>query len=179
MIPKEIASGLKTAAAEELVRASLLEILSSTRLLSMATIRQEGPWINNALFSFDSTLDIFFLSPPTTTHSLAVLQDPRVAIAIVDSQQTGDLGKQGLQATGACRRADGEALTRGLRTYRERFPDVGTTLDSAEALEQSGMESRLWCIYLGEIKLFDEPRFGAETWIEVEVDRSATSTSRR
>lgn len=154
---------------ETVVAESILGILRSTRLLALSTMDSaSGVWANSAYFAFDRALRLFILTPPGTRHAMNVASDSRCSVAISDTQQTGDGGKCGLQAIGECSLAGGTGLESGLAAYTERFPAVGGSLASVDSMIAAGMESRLYQIRLTAIKVFDEPRFGAETWLDVE-----------
>jgi uncharacterized protein YhbP (UPF0306 family) len=164
--------GLRVVDAEDsAVGSSILNVLASTRLLSMSMIRLGKPWINNAYFSFDNNLNLHILTPPSTNHATALEADSAVAIAVADSQQTGDAGKLGLQATGTCSLAEGEQLESALVEYRARFPATQSVLQSQKTIIESGMESRLYVISLDFVRLFDEKTFGNEVWIDADVIR--------
>lgn len=148
---------------------SLYQLLSLTHVASLACLRGPAsgatPWICSILFAFDRGLNLYFLSPPTAEHSLAIEAWPHVAVAVADSQQTGDAGKRGIQAIGTSRRLVGTDLNPGLHAYRTRFPAALELLASEATMEASGMESRMWVIAIDEVKIFDESSFGEETWI--------------
>lgn len=155
----------------DLLAESVADILSNTRLLALATVGSAGgPAICNAYFAFAASAELFILTPPSTEHVRNLTNDPRVAVAIADSQQTGDSGKRGIQVTGTGGLASGSDLLDGLAAYRERFPATRDVLASPQAVEASGMESRLFVIKPVHVKVFDERVFGAEVWISAEVE---------
>jgi uncharacterized protein YhbP (UPF0306 family) len=155
---------------EGMVLESIASILSSTRLLSLATSFDDGtPTVCNAYFAFDEWACLYVLTPPSTDHITNLERRPAVAVSVADSQQTGDAGKQGIQMQGLARLASDEALVRGLAAYRQRFPATKDSLASAESMEKSGMESRLFVIEPRSFKIFDEPMFGEENWISATV----------
>ena len=148
-------------------------ILASTRLLSLGSVDTLGqPWVNHSYFSYDQEFNLFVLTPPSTLHAQYLAKSGTSAIAIADSQQTGDAGKQGIQATGRWSQAEGALLDTGLATYRERFPGTRDVLRSLDTMIESGMVSRLFAIRLKDIKVFDEQQFGWEVWVAASVVRS-------
>src|SRR5262245_47824542 len=112
------------------VQVAIERVLESTRLLSMATVCSDGlPWIHQAYFAYDSSMTLYVLTQPTTRHSRNLENtNGSVAIAISDSQQTGDGGKRGLQLTGRCLLAADSLLLTGLAQYSQRFPDLSEVL---------------------------------------------------
>jgi uncharacterized protein YhbP (UPF0306 family) len=155
----------------ETVVDSIRQILNGTRLLGLATVGADGAASAcNAFFAFDTRGNLYILTPPTTLHARNLAQDARLAVVVADSQQTGDGGKRGLQLRGVGRLASGAELESGLAAYRDRFPAVRDTLASETSMVESGMESRLYAISPQHFKVFDEPKFGAETWIEATVE---------
>ncbi len=149
---------------------SVSAILDETRVLGLATTTAAGsPDACNAHFAYDAECRLYILTPPSTNHIQNILRDGRVAVAVADTQQTGDGGLHGLQIIGHAALAAGEELVQGLAAFRERFPTTATALASEEALEASGWVSRIAVIWPEKVIIFDERRFGTERWIEASV----------
>jgi uncharacterized protein YhbP (UPF0306 family) len=152
---------------------SVEQILTRNRLMTLACIRSvEGkafPWSCTLFFAFDASLTLYFLSSPAAEHSTALLASPTAAVAVSDSRQKFGPDKQGLQGVGTCHMLSGPELEAGLYAFRTRYPMTAVHLASSEAFEISGWESRLWGVQLATIKVFDERRFGQETWVEARI----------
>lgn len=158
-------------ASSQALEESVLDILGSTRLLALSTIGDDGgPRACNLYYAHDTRCRLYFLTPPTTEHARNLERDQRVAVAVADTQQTGDRGKRGLQFVGTGSRAAGPVLDEGLAAYRLRFPATRDALRSQASIEASGMESRVYVIVPQRLKVFDERLFGEERWIDAAID---------
>lgn len=150
------------------VEKSIREIMSSTALCSISTINEgQTPWINNAYFSPDG-YDLYFLSEPTTQHSLNIKRDGRVAIAIANSEQKISGLKRGLQINGDC--APAVDLDKAVEVYRRRFSKFRESVSNAGEFEALGLNSIFYLVTSSEIRIFDEVSFGEETWVDCRVE---------
>ncbi|MFB6208954.1 MAG: pyridoxamine 5'-phosphate oxidase family protein [Candidatus Nanohaloarchaea archaeon] len=147
------------------VRKSIKDIISSNKLLSMSTVADDIPHINTCFYAFDEEMNLYILTPPETEHGKKLEQNDSVAVDIHDSNQEWTDEKQGLQIFGRCRKADDRE--KGLEIYSGRFPTLEEFASGVEELED--LNSDFYIIDPERIKVFDEPRFGKETWIEVEL----------
>ena len=146
-------------------------ILGQTKLLAMATVDSAStpsPWINTAAFASDDQLHLYIVTYPTSKHSQNLETNSRVAVAVYDSQQTDKL-KQGLQLVGQCQRLTGTEADVGLKAWGERVdgPDRLTKLIA----DFPSWSTKVYAISVNWVKIFDEKRFGEETWVECEVIR--------
>lgn len=146
---------------EECIR----EIMGSNRLLSMATVRGSEPHINTAFYCFDEELNIFILTPPNTVHGQNLEEKDSVAVDIHDSHQEWVDDKQGLQIFGSARKVD--ESDEALRLYTEMFSAMEDVASGVQELAQ--LDSIFYKFKPERIKVFDEPRFGTETWIKVKI----------
>ncbi|OGG14901.1 hypothetical protein A2875_02990 [Candidatus Gottesmanbacteria bacterium RIFCSPHIGHO2_01_FULL_46_14] len=146
------------------------DILQATPLLSMASITKDGKsWICTAFYAYDDKLKLYFLTPPTTQHSKNLEKNASVAISVFDTHQNPDDKKRGLQIFGACHKAAGNEIEKGLRIYGKRFVDFGKKILSPEDIEKSKMHSRFYVVVPQKIKIFDELVFGEEIWVTVVI----------
>jgi uncharacterized protein YhbP (UPF0306 family) len=156
------------------VRAAIESVLDSTRLLTMATVLENGfPWVHNAYFAFDESLVLYILTPPQTTHSANLVNNAGVvAVAVADSQQPGLEGtRRGLQLIGTCRRTVGSTMDRGLHVYRVRFPERAHMLVTPQTLQNMGSPLRLYEFEPVTYRLFDEVTFGARSRVTGDILR--------
>jgi len=80
---------------EELIR----EYLAKASVLSLATIRDDKPWICNVWYGFDEAMNIYWFSSIRRRHSLNIKQNPFVAGAMCYPQTPQD-AVRGLQFEG-------------------------------------------------------------------------------
>ena len=150
---------------KEEVEESLREIISENKLLSMATVDGEEPHVNTAFYAFDQELKLYILTPPETRHGENLENNSSVAVDIHDSHQNWTDDKQGLQIFGQAKKV--ENTSKALEIYKDRYPELGEFATNKEELKE--LDSELYVVKPSRIKLFDEPRFGTETWINVEI----------
>lgn len=152
----------------EKVEESIRDIIRSNKLLSMATTAGEEPHINTAFYAFDDQFRLYIWTPPETEHGKNLEENDSVAVDIHDSRQEFPDEKQGLQLFGSCRKAENREEV--LEIYSERFPETREFASNVEELEE--LDSEFYIIEPSRIKIFDELRFGKETWVEVEVNQT-------
>jgi uncharacterized protein YhbP (UPF0306 family) len=149
---------------------SLQAILESTELLSLATVNGSSAWINTAFYCYNDSLDLFFLSEPTTQHSKNLEANPSVAATIFESQQPWGPGKlRGLQIFGDCRCAVDQDLVEGTHLYMTRFPPVQQWIKSPDDFDKGIINSRIYVLHPTRAKLFDESTFGTEIFINLSI----------
>ena len=148
---------------------SIEEILSQTKLLSMATASKNSePWINTAYFGYDDELKLYIITYTESKHIKNLDENNQIAINIVDTSQDGNL-KQGLQLAGMCSRVKPNEEEYALRIWAKRIMGA----DKAEQFlnDFKTWETKPYKIVIDYAKVFDEKRFGAETWVTCTVER--------
>ena len=140
---------------------ALYEILSGTRFGAFSCISPEGlPWSWAAYFAFSADLALYLLSSPETRHSRYIRENDACSAVIMDSQQTDDGGRKGLQLLGTCALAAGDDIPEALAAFRNRFPVFKEALELETALEAAGWSSRMWLFRPTLIRVFHEPLLG-------------------
>lgn len=150
---------------------SIYEILSGTELLSMASINEDKSHINTAYFAFNSSLELFILTPPTSKHTENLEKNNSVAVTVFDTNQRWNGDKKGLQLFGKYEKTEGDKFAEGMRFYLQRFPAFSEWVETAEELEKSEIDSRIYMITVNSLKLFDEPMFGKDEFISLKISR--------
>jgi len=147
--------------------ASISELLAANELCSVATVTADGrAHVHTCFFAFDlNPLRLWFLTPPSTEHGQNVTANPSTAIAVFSTSQAFESKKRGLQLFGATRRVPDDESGIPLEKYGARFPALLTALSTPGTLE--GLESRFYEIIIERARVFDEPRFGSEVWVDV------------
>lgn len=159
---------------DEMIEESIKGILEHSVLLSMASIKSDGganeSWINAGYYAFDERLNIYYLTPPSSQHAKNLEINPSVAVSIFDSHQMDPTKpKQGLQIFGTWSLVSAIDLPGVTLLYAKRFPWLGSFIKHPLDWAKKILESRLYQITPKQIKIFDEPTFGKETWVEVTV----------
>ena len=158
---------------ESQVTSSIMEILRKTKLFSMATVMEteQGPHshISTAFYSYTSDFDFYILTGPQTQHGRNLAINDSIALAVFDSHQIWDGPKQGLQLFGTAKLANDAQLREGLELYLQQYPGLRRWVQTPEEIVK--IDSRLYRIEISHIKVFDEPTFGTEVWIDVNIER--------
>ena len=149
---------------------SLISILESTPLCSMATVNSDGTsHINTAYFAFDPDWNIYFLTSPKSRHSQNLTRNNSLALTIFDTHQPwGKSPLMGVQIFGMgwlISSDDVENLAK--KCYELRFPRYKKWIKSLTLTEIADLESRFYLFRPTTIKLFDETKFGEETFLEI------------
>lgn len=157
---------------DSLIRESIHTILESNTLLSMATTSGGKPYIYTAYYCFNEKLHIYTLSDPGAYHSQNIANERQVAVAIYDSAQPWGSQKRGLQLFGVCEQLHGLGQTEALRLYIKRFTGLAKLVSTPQELVRGAIKSRFFRFCPNRIRIFDEPRFGNEIWVTVELPAS-------
>lgn len=81
------------------LRKLIKEYLQEAKLMQLATSSENQPWVCSVWFAADEQLNIYWISSTTRRHSDEVLENPKVAGAIVLPQTPKDVPR-GLQFQG-------------------------------------------------------------------------------
>jgi len=152
---------------------SVLEILGSNRLCSIATVTAAGqPHINTAFFVVEeSTLSLYFLSDPASLHAVNLHGNPHAAVTVFHSQQIWGDSLVGLQLFGSAAGAAEAVSATAESLYRQRFPAYQEWFDSLDAKAKASFRSRFYRFVPERLKLLDEARFGEETFVGCAIER--------
>ncbi len=114
MVPKitEIASGYLP---------QVLKYLEKNKLLALATVSGDTPWIANVFFAYDKNCNLFIFSKEDTRHSGYIKENARVAVGI--HQFWGkSFSVKGLQLIGRANKVNKKEFTRFFPIYLRRYP---------------------------------------------------------
>ncbi len=155
---------------DEQLNRSITDVLEHGRLLSMSTVRPDGSaHINTAFYSFDSSLRLFIITDPKTGHGTNLASNPSVAVAIFNSHQEFWTPLRGLQLFGTCRQTPLLQIPHALSSFVKRFPVFSELVKSPADLASKTLAIRFHTIDVKRLKLFDEPTFGEEVFIDLKV----------
>ncbi|MCU1411132.1 MAG: hypothetical protein JWR04_1839 [Rhodoglobus sp.] len=150
-------------------RAAIGEILSLTRLLSLATVTPSGlAHANTAFFAYQPDFRLVILSPLTTEHARNLAVNPTAAATVFDSRQTREL-RRGVQVFGRMTALDGAHGSDGdaaLRCFGARFPEVAAGAPSYEHVLRN-VDWRLFELVPARVKVFDEALLQKDDYVEV------------
>jgi uncharacterized protein YhbP (UPF0306 family) len=153
------------------VRRTMARILNRTPLCAIATVTADGrAHINTAYFACSDTLELYFLSHPSSQHCRNLRTRPVAAIAVFESGQTWGELDRGLQLFGSCREADGAASRTAERIYARRFKPYSSWKAELES-ETAGEDYRFYRFVTRQAKLFDEREFGGAVFVTATIVR--------
>ena len=142
---------------------AILDILTGTELLTVATSDDSGLHVCTAYFAFDSDCRIYFLSDPNSRHGQALNSNEAAAVSIHVTPTEWGENLQGIQALASASLAKGDSRDLAIRTYGTRFEPFGRQFSNFEALTTSGSPSRPYVLTFREAQITNEPRFGRRT----------------
>jgi uncharacterized protein YhbP (UPF0306 family) len=146
---------------------SIREIAEQNELLSLATVSEKEKAFNaTAFYVFDDEFNFYILTEPDTDHCENLRENSSISLSIYDSNQGWSDDKRGLQVFGEAEHiSDEDLISEALQLYLERFPDLKQWVSQPREMEN--IDSEFYIIKPERIKVFDEPRFGKETWMNL------------
>ncbi|MHB1864808.1 MAG: pyridoxamine 5'-phosphate oxidase family protein [Candidatus Saccharimonadales bacterium] len=85
------------------LRRLIVEYMQEQKLMQLATISEDGPWICSVWQAFDNDLNIYFFSATNRKHSLDIEKDSRVAGALAKPHDIND-APRAVQFSGIAKR---------------------------------------------------------------------------
>jgi uncharacterized protein YhbP (UPF0306 family) len=156
----------------EVLHESVFSILNAVELCSIATSNRDSSChINTAYYCFTKALELYFVSDPNTIHCTNLAHNPNIAIAICDSHQHWGEPLRGLQLFGSCHVATIAESAKALFTHAARFHAFGDYMSALSPIERENSSYRFYVFVTSSVKIFDEPRFGEETFVTATVMR--------
>lgn len=151
--------------------AKVLGYLRDHRVATLATSADGDPWAA-AVFYVNDGFKLYFLSSPTSRHSLNLAQDPRVAATIQEDYADWPEIK-GVQLEGVASEIHGteEQLARAL--YAEKFPVVGMLGQAPAAIVKAMAKVRWYHLVPQRLFFIDNAAgFGRREEIDLTLGRS-------
>jgi len=123
------------------LREKTLAYLSDRNVMTLATTGPQGLWAA-AVFYVNDGFTLYFLSAPTSRHSLNIEAQPTVSAAIQEDYKDWREIK-GIQLEGEARRIEGAEQAAAIARYGLKFPIVGN-LATAPAEIVKAMSRIAW-----------------------------------
>ena len=144
------------------IRTLTEQLLSASTLCAIATVSRRGAHINTAYFAWTSSLDLVWLSDPSSVHSTNLRARDTAAVAVFDSQQTWGTPDRGIQLFGRAKEVSRPTSSDAASTYLERFPEYGGSAPDTY---------RFYRFRPQHVKVFDEPALGSGVFVTARVAR--------
>lgn len=127
--------------------------LAENKHMQLATVSDGKPWICTVYFVADEEGNLFWMSGRSRQHSREILNDPRVAVAVVRDTER----KQALQITGEAYEVGDEDLERVHQLYQSKFGPKDYDLEEIKKRTSDGRS--YWVCKPTTISLWDEVNF--------------------
>jgi uncharacterized protein YhbP (UPF0306 family) len=158
----------------EAARKSLRDILSGTPLCTIATRDEDGdPSASTAFYALDQDeMILHVLTGPDTEHGRNILANGRAALTVYSTEQTWTDAKRGVQMKASAGLTSQGNVEDALQRYLAAYPGLSKWVRRAEEIE-ANLDNRFFSFVVEKCKVFDEPSFGSEVWIEVDFAQRA------
>ena len=142
-------------------KSALLDFLSSLKLMSIATVDENGiPWSASVYYLYDEDLNFYFLSPTDTKHSKNIRANQNVSFTIARTDQKASDKKVGLQVAGKAKQVNGiENIKAVIKMWNLLHND---TPPITYSVLMKVWNSRFYKITPNYIKWFNEELYGEE-----------------
>ena len=147
--------------------AILRDYVESAKVMQLATLTKDGPWICHVWYVADWTKDrLLFTSRTTRNHSIHIERDQRVAGGILD-MQLKSLGQpvRGISFTGKARVVPLQDLVNSISIFCSRWPITDLT---QAAIVNGSTNTRVYEILIDKWVLHDEVNFPSDPRFEYE-----------
>ena len=156
---------------EDRVRQSVVSILKSSAVCSLATITPEGrSYINAVYFSFSLEYELFFLSNSNSIHCRNLATNKSAAVNVFPTSPAWGNPIVGVQLFGTAEEADGAAAQTGEKSYGIRFPDFPKWKEAASKTDLL-RQFKFYRFQVDSLKIVDENNIGDSVWICASVLR--------
>jgi uncharacterized protein YhbP (UPF0306 family) len=146
------------------------DTFEATPLCSLATADSAStPHISIVYYSFTPNCRIIFVSAPTSAHATNIRERRRVAISVVESNQTWGEPHRGLQMMGTADEVTEDCFEALFRSYSTRFPGILLFARTRAELLQN-FDSLLFCVEIERVKVIDERALN-DGWRETNLQR--------
>ena len=131
----------------------LKEFLTVNKVMQLATVGENGPWICTLYFVIDEQNNIYWTSARNRQHSREILSNSKVAATVVHDA----VHKRAVQITGEAYEVPLNDVERINKLYADKFGDKPSRLQEVLANTPGGRA--YWVLKPQEISLWDEVVF--------------------
>lgn len=143
----------------KLTKKHIFDYLKQHNLMQLATSGSDHPWIASVYYSFDTDLNLYFLSSPTTIHCQQIAENPKVAVAITNTNQNMTGLKKGLQIYGLAEQiSDILKVKHAIKLWKDSLGVVDDELNH-ENMARKFISGRMYRITPKKIKFFNQELF--------------------
>lgn len=131
----------------------LKEFLTENKLMQLATVGENGPWICNVYFVADEENNLYWTSARNRQHSKEILSNPKVAATVVHDAEH----KQAVQIAGEAFEVPLNDIERVIELHGSKFGHKPSRLQEVLANTPDGRA--FWVLKPKIISLWDEVNF--------------------
>lgn len=129
--------------------------------MSLAT-SDKKPWIAVVFYAIDENFTLYFISEPTTKHSLDIVKNSKVACSVVDSSQVVTDKKIGVQLEGVASEVkEKNKLQIILNMWHKTNPGFEDVISFPNIVKKI-IKGRFYEVRPTLIKFFNEELYGPE-----------------
>lgn len=140
------------------VKKLISEYLRDAKLMQVATVQNNKPWVATVWYVNDKDWNLYFISRRSRRHSQELQKNPNVAGTIVMPHVKGSGEKvRGLQFDGSAAEAKGDLLKKAKKLYGEKYPQAEDI--SLKKLQDPNFIATFYVIKPSTLILFDEINF--------------------
>lgn len=140
--------------------------LSNQRMLSLATVGEQGPWSTTVYYGFKNN-KIYFISPQEAEHSQHIIANPTVSFAAAWHKENDHTDRKGIQGSGTCHLAkDDNDIITGVTLHNEYFPEFADRI-TPEWIKNPENKSGIWIITPTRIKYWDDELYKEDKIIDI------------
>lgn len=132
------------------VESIIREYIDQVIHFSMATVRDNRPWVCELHFSYDDSLNLYFVSSKDTRHIKELLENPHIAGNIV-TQHFKNQKVRCVDFEGTAEMLSGEAAEKAYAVYKIRYGESDGLLNE---IRKDG-NTRFFKITVADFFLFD------------------------
>lgn len=164
----------------DLVRTSVLDILSHAELIALGTADQgAAPHVAPVFYAIDTrSLTLFYASDPNARHSRALLASSQIAGAVYLTPPTYGEHLRGVQLDGHGGEVRTPHRVEAFKIYQQQFPTFAQDNALREGVLNGTGPLRLYRITVAHITALDEPRLGRRRYARASVIRRRPLGSR-
>ncbi|MFA6461671.1 MAG: pyridoxamine 5'-phosphate oxidase family protein [Candidatus Woesearchaeota archaeon] len=136
------------------------EYLKKGKLMQLATVKKDQPWIINCWYTFDKDFNFYFISGQTSRHINELKNNPKVACSITPHYPLEKLGQkvQGLSFEGVAKEVSGFSLTEVFNNFVAKWK-LAINHINLDRLKEGGAGSKLYVVKATKIVWFDQINF--------------------
>jgi len=145
---------------KETLRKLVVDYLNEAKLMQIATVKNNKPWVATVWYVHDEELNLYFISRKSRRHSLELKENPNIAGAITKPYTIGSGEKVGgLQFEGKAHDLTDEpdTLEKIVKLYHGKYPKAEDI--PLEKLTDPKWVATFYVVHPKAFVLFDEVNF--------------------